>query len=386
MRFTLWRSWRFWGLLLVGSTAVGLLEAAQVVAGASARGTSISWGRAAGSTMPSWYVMALLVPGIAWAANRFRLDGSHWRRALAAHLPLAVLFSAIHMAAASFISDILLYPSDWSTAFSVNLSRVFSMYFAIDVFTYFALLGAAYAFDYGSRYRENERVAAELAVRASRLETSLTRAKLEALRMQLNPHFLFNALNSVAVLALRGERHGVVRIITRLSDLLRLSLENSEQTIALRDELDFLDRYLEIEQVRFQDRLQVVREIEPTTLDAVVPSLILQPLVENALLHGIARQTGPGCLCIRTRRSGDRLVLAVTDNGPGFTADDLARTTADGVGLANTRARLDQLYGTRYHLELGNDDGGGACVTLSLPFRFVTDRRPRSAPEAAWRA
>ncbi|HSJ10689.1 MAG TPA: histidine kinase, partial [Longimicrobiales bacterium] len=218
---------------------------------------------------------------------------------------------------------------------------------------------------------EREGQAAQLALKASRLEASLVRANLDALRMQLNPHFLFNTLNAIAVMALKGEKHGVVRMLTLLSDLLRLSLEQKEQVVSLREELGFLDHYLEIEQVRFKDRLTVERDIEPETLDAEVPTLLLQPLVENAIRHGVSRRAGPGTVRVEaTIDDGEVLQLRVMDTGPGF--GNVRSSDGTGVGIANTRARLDQLYGNRHDLELCNRAEGGACVTVRLPLRIFS--------------
>jgi sensor histidine kinase YesM len=242
-------------------------------------------------------------------------------------------------------------------------------------------VGAFYAIDYQKKYSAHERAVAELALKTSRLEGSLARANLEALRMQLNPHFLFNTLNAISVLALKGERQNVVRMLTRLSDLLRLALENAHQVVTLEEDLAFLQPYLEIEQVRFRDRLQVVTDVPPETLDAEVPSLLLQPLVENAVRHGIAQRTAPGLVEIRAFTADGRLVLEVRDSGPGFPADHAAVGERTGVGLANTRARLEQLYGADYRLETVNAPGGGAIVRVVIPFRqYEGDRAFDAAP------
>jgi two-component system, LytTR family, sensor kinase len=389
----IWRSWKFWLAVLVAATCVGLLEGAQVYAGASAIGRPVSWAAALGSTMPSWFVMAALLPGVLWMSSRFPLEAGRWRLALLAHLAAAVVFALLHIGFSSWISDyVLVANGPMPFGFRVNLSRLLTIYFMVEIVTYFALVGGYHAYEYSRRFRERENAAAQLALRASRLEGSLTRANLDSLRMQLNPHFLFNTLNAISVMALKGERHGVVRMLTLLSDLLRLSLEQRQQVVPLRQELDFLDRYLEIEQVRFRDRLSVERDIDLDALEAEVPSLLLQPLVENAIRHGIARQPGPGT--VRLEASivrGEVLELRVLDTGVGLSpgrhaaARAVARpgayaATAEGtgVGLANTRARLEQLYGAEQDLELTNRPGGGACVTVRLPLRFTTATVPDS--------
>jgi sensor histidine kinase YesM len=316
--------------------------------------------------MPSWYVLALLLPGILWLAWRFPFDDGGWRVAVPVHTAASIVFTAVHLAGASWLSDYVLM-NDMPLSFGRNLARLLGIYFVIDLFFYWFILGAYYMRQYWRRLRERERQAAQLALKASRLETSLTRAHLEALRMQLNPHFLFNTLNAISVLAMKGEKQAVVRTLTLLSDLLRVSLESSEQVVALREEIALLERYLEIEQTRFRDRLTVDFDLQPDALDAEVPTLVLQPLVENAIRHGISRTPGPGRVHISASVADGRLRLTVRDTGPGL--QDEAETAGSGIGLANTRARLEQLYGGDYLMQLENAVGGGAQVAIELPFR-----------------
>jgi sensor histidine kinase YesM len=266
---------------------------------------------------------------------------------------------------ASWLSDYVFY-HDMPLPFWTNLQRLFGLYFLLYALIYFAILALHRGYVAQRNLRAREREAAELALKTSRLETSLTRAHLESLRMQLNPHFLFNTLNTVSVLAMKGERQRVVRMLTMLSDLLRLALDQAEPQVPLREELEFLDRYLEIEQVRFGERLILRRDIDPAALDAEVPSLLLQPLVENAIRHGIARRPGAGRIDLTVRRTAGRLVITVADTGRGFTAEALRGQ--HGIGLANTRARLEQLYGDRQSLVLENAEEGGGIVRITLPF------------------
>jgi two-component system, LytTR family, sensor kinase len=389
----IWQKRKFWFALLGAATLIGLLEGAQVYTGASAIGRPMTWSRALGSTMPSWYVLLALLPGIIWMSHRFPLEPGCWRRSLGVHFGAAIIFAFLHVTATSWISDYVLYSGmEPMWTFGMNLSRLLTVYFVIELFTYFGLVGAYHAYDYAWRLRARERDAANLALKASRLEASLSRANLDTLRMQLNPHFLFNTLNAISVLALKGERHGVVRMLSLLSDLLRITLDSREQIVSLRDELEFLDRYLEIERVRFEDRLRLEREIDPDTLAAEVPSLLLQPLVENAIGHGISRQPGPGVIRIEsTILDGEVLQLRVLDTGPGFDAarNGNARRGAHsfgsggGVGITNTRARLEQMYGERQELVLGNRPEGGACVTVRLPLRLFSSELIEEAPQRA---
>ena len=214
----------------------------------------------------------------------------------------------------------------------------------------------------GQRLSEKE-------VQAATLESQLSEARLNALKMQLQPHFLFNTLHSIGALARTGRGEEVVRVVTGLSDLLRRVLTaGGGQLVLLEEELDFVDRYLEIEGLRFQDRLRVTREIAPDVLDAQVPNLILQPLVENAIRHGISVLPKSGRVELRASRRGEQLVIEVRDDGPGPGGPPMG----GGIGLANVRGRLEELYGSRAQLELvhdtwGETGGTGTCARLSLP-------------------
>jgi LytS/YehU family sensor histidine kinase len=208
--------------------------------------------------------------------------------------------------------------------------------------------------DYYRKFKDRE-------LRATQLEARLAEAQLQVLRMQLQPHFLFNTLHAISALV-HQDAEAADRMISRLAEFLRLTLDSvGVQEIELKGELESLDKYLEIEQVRFSDRLTVVRSIEPHTLDMLVPNLILQPLVENAVRHSIAPRSAGGRIEIRARREGNNLVIDVTDDGGG------AVPLCEGVGLTNTRARLRQLYGEAQMVEIRAEQGTDFRVTLSLP-------------------
>jgi LytS/YehU family sensor histidine kinase len=227
---------------------------------------------------------------------------------------------------------------------------------------------AALAIDNARLYTEALE-ARERAVRTSQLEAQVVHARLDALRAQLNPHFLFNALNTVAMLVRRKANADALKAVVSLSEVLRQALAGGgAQQVALREELSLVDHYLRVEQLRFRDRLRVSVEVEPDTLDASVPSLVLQPLVENAVRHGVARRGEGGCVEIAGRREKGTLVLQVRDDGPGFPRGwDPVR--GGRVGLANTRERLQRLYGSAFRLETSNAPSGGAVVTVEIPYR-----------------
>jgi sensor histidine kinase YesM len=226
---------------------------------------------------------------------------------------------------------------------------------------YLLITFLTYAYSYYQRYRQGE-------LRASQLEAQLSQAQLQALKMQLHPHFLFNTLHSISAL-LHRDTESARKMITRLGDFLRLTLENSgTQEVTLKQEIEFLRCYLEIEQIRFQDRLTTHVFVDPDALDTRVPNLILQPIVENAIRHGVAPRSTPGEIEIRAKQEDGFLRIRIRDNGPGLpmnrTVDSLFKK---GLGLTNTQTRLDRLYGADHRFAIANDPAGGLAVTLEIP-------------------
>ena len=249
----------------------------------------------------------------------------------------------------------------------------FSARVRVNLPIYWIIVSVAHASLFYRRSQERERKALELAA-------GLAQAKLQALRMQLQPHFLFNTLNAISTLVHRDAR-AADEMIGNLSDFLRLTLETADQQeIPLRQELDFLDHYLAIEQVRFGERLRVSREIAPEALSALVPSLILQPLVENAIRHGLEPSRQAGLLTITASRAEGAVRLVVRDNGVGLKPAPAA-AGREGIGLANTRARLRELYGEAARLELKAGPEGGLAVEITLPFHTAPIAPAASAPD-----
>jgi len=234
---------------------------------------------------------------------------------------------------------------------------------ALDGFAYIALIGLAHAGVFHRRYREREQ-------QATLLTSRLNEARLHALQAQLQPHFLFNTLNGIATL-LRRDPAKAEDMLLSLSDLLRIALSSSHrQEIPLREEMDFLGRYLAIQKMRFGDRIEVIEEIEPAAMDCLVPALLLQPLAENAIRHGLEPSGQPGQLRITGVRDGEWLRLTVEDNGVGLRSNGSNRT---GVGLANARERLATLHDTAYEFELKERSQGGVAVNIRLPARTETE-------------
>lgn len=322
-------------------------------------GRAIEWKRLLAVWLISAYIWAVLTPVILYLARIFPLERKRLMKSLLAHLLASLFFAAFEVLLFVLILPHLGLPRPRPTFF-LTFKFALAVDFHFNVLTYLAILGITLAVDYYRRYRERE-------LRASQLQARLAQAQLQVLKMQLHPHFLFNTLHAIQTL-MHKDVEAADRMIARLSDLLRASLESvGVQEVSLKQELELLDRYLEIEQTRFRDRLTVEMQIEPETLDARVPNLILQPLVENAIRHGIAPRSAPGRIEISARRDNGTLNLEVRDNGRGIVLDAEAKLK-EGLGLSNTRARLEQLYGPSHRFDLENRTGGGLIVSLAIPF------------------
>ena len=307
-----------------------------------------------------WIYWALVTPLIFWLGRRIPLNGQSLSFALPAHFGLAILFGLSHLAGWAALGTVFGMSSGEAVSFRDEFVRLAQFLPYVEVIFYWAILGAGIAED---TYRQAR--AGELEAKA--LEAQLQEARLQALRMQLHPHFLFNALNTVAMLIRNGEHQQAVEMTAGLGELLRRSLnDNTEQEVTLEHELEFIRRYLALEQLRFPDRLRVEIEAPAETLSAVVPNLILQPLLENAIRHGVAQSSSAGLVRIVARRANEWLELLVQDDGKGLPND---RELAQGIGLSNTRKRLAQLYGERAELTLQNASPAGAVARLKIPYR-----------------
>jgi len=353
------RRWR-WTLYIGIWTTVGILFVGPQVAQCLVEQTEIPWAKVT-SEFLGWYIWGLLFPLIWGFTKRYPLE----RRSFLLRLP-------INLAFAFFITFVYLLLSliKWE-AINAFTTGSFSLRRAVDalpdylfsgieyyLLIYFAMAALNHAVAYYTLYRERE-------VKASRLEAQLVLAHLEVLKMQLHPHFLFNTLNAISALMHR-DVDAADHMISLLSDLLRLALDDDNRhQVPLGEEIEFLERYLAIERIRFRDRLTVEIDIEPPSSRGQVPRLILQPLVENSIRHGIAMRSAAGRVGVRARLKGNRLEVRVCDDGPGI-AD--ASKLKEGVGLANTKARLEQIYGGDYLFELRTAEIGGLEVRLEIPF------------------
>lgn len=349
-----------WGTLFVLWTIPGLLCALQVyTGGVLVRGQPYTWGAILWYALPVWWLWIPFTLVALVLARRFPLERGRLLRGLLVHVPASLILTVLHLAFYAYWIEVAApYATRPMSLFGRTLALANNVWLHVDLLAYGAILGGYYALTY-------YRTAQERLLRASQLETRLAEARLQALRMQLHPHFLFNTLNAISTLILKQDHDTAIEMLTHLSDFLRTTLE--EQThpeVPLERELAFAEQYLAIERCRFGERLHVEVDVEPETLSALVPGLILQPLVENAVRYGIAPQETRGRLVLRAHRHDDRLRLEVKDDGPGFSA----RASSSGIGLVNTQARLKQRYGSDHLFAITNGTDGGTRVTIDLPF------------------
>ena len=278
---------------------------------------------------------------------------------IAKHLAIAVVFSLVQLSVYTFLLRAFDLANAGSRPMMTTLSNTFLSKFHTGMVTYVLIVLVFYGIDFYRRYREGQ-------LHTSRLQAQLVEAQLHALKMQLHPHFLFNTLHAISTLV-HKDAGAAERMIARLSDFLRLALDNAgTQEVTLKQEIEFLQKYLEIEQIRFEDRLQVDMQIAAEALEVMVPNLILQPLVENAIRHGIANRSQAGELSMSAHLQNGSLRVRICDNGPGLTTGRHS-AVREGVGIANTKKRLHSLYGSRAQLSLQNRPSGGLEVVLIIP-------------------
>jgi signal transduction histidine kinase len=354
------QSWMEAAVIFAGWTAFALLTvyqtSEQFAVRPSTRGLPMPWGVVV-STVVDSYLWALATLAVFWLARRFPIERGRALRAVAIHSACgAVILSMRFVAYVEIVRYGDLLPNQ---SFELLVWARLNQ----NIVLYVLLVGVAHTALYYHRYRERERA-------AERLAAGLAVARLQALKMQLHPHFLFNTLNAISAL-IPADAQPARRMVAQLGDMLRIALDHEEtQEVTLREELAFLQPYLEIEQVRLGERLTVAMNIHRDTLDARVPHLILQPLVENAVRHGIAPRIEPGTVWVSATAGagGDFLELEVRDDGPGIEANH--RTGAsNGVGLANIQSRLQQLYGDDHRFDLRTHPDGGAIVKVGIPLR-----------------
>jgi LytS/YehU family sensor histidine kinase len=304
---------------------------------------------------------------ILWGADRWRLEPGARRGALARHLALMGGVAPVQITTTYTLHYLMLsavgHPPTQSLGALISGGMIWGVF--TGCFYYWLIIGVYMAFLYPRLYHAQRTAAADLLVRTAQLEAQLTHAQLDALRLQLHPHFLFNTLNAIAALAPADSRRAQ-RMLARLGDLLRQTLEAEAAEITVERELVLLAPYVEIQRLRFEERFRYVERVAPDARSGLVPALLLQPLVENAVQHGVSRRPEGATVTLSIERRAERLTLEVADDGPGPTAGTQG---GNGIGLANTRARLAQLYPGSHRVELARGPAGGARVTVDIPFR-----------------
>jgi two-component system LytT family sensor kinase len=302
---------------------------------------------------------ALMAPLILKLRERLPLSRGRWLGGMAFHVGMSFTVMATYylgrILSYTLLSDEKMVAEFWTIAAKSFYGRNI-----IDMAFYWAVIAYGYSLEIHERYKNEE-------IKSAQLEARLVETELKALREQLRPHFLFNTMNTIAVLVREGKNDEAVTLLARLSSLLRMSLDPARtHEVTVRDEMNFLADYIDIQKARFSDRLSVSVEIEPAAMDARIPNLLLQPLVENAIIHGVAAKSGPGHVQVKGRIEGENLHLQVCDDGPGLSA---GKATRQGIGLANTRERIAKIYGARGRITLKSDPGCGVAVEIVLPRR-----------------
>ena len=346
------------GITLLGFwTLVGLAFASQFYLSSAQIGRTVTWLQAITYSLGDWYVWAVLSFPILWLARRFPPDASRPWRIAAIHFVAALITSLAYVLLRSAVGEVQSLMLGEPVTFGEVFRPLMIKTFPFNLLIYGVILSVSHAVDYYRKYHERT-------VHTLELEKHLAEARLQALVRQLKPHFLFNTLNGIASLMHR-DVDAADRMLVRLSELLRITMNRpGQQLTTVGEEIAFIQKYLDIERIRFSDRLDVVIDVAPDSVDAEVPSLIIQPLVENAIRHGIEPNTRTGLIVVSVKRNADELILEVRDNGVGMPPGGFTR---EGIGLGNTRARLRELYGDRHRFELANAPDGGLAVRLTLP-------------------
>ena len=363
-RGTVWSSfvllWLALGLFSAGSNLVQLPAIRRT--GPPPAGSLSMASRTFWFQLAVWLAWVVLAPLPAWCRRRWPLERGTLKRTLPLHLLAVILLCAAHSAMALLSMWLIMQsgqPLEGQQAAAIlTFSSVRDLPFA--ALFYGLVLGTGSAFEYYRQFRERE-------LRASQLEAQLAQAQLQMLKMQLHPHFLFNTLNGITGLVRDNDNPAAIQMLVGLSDLLRQTLDNAgKQEVSLSEELEWLELYLKLQHIRFSDRLSVQITAAPETLDAMVPNLITQPLVENAIRHGLAPRAAPGRVALSARRADARLELSVCDDGVGL-PDGWRLASCIGLGLLNTEARLRQLYGADFRFEVRNRQQGGVEAFVSIP-------------------
>ncbi len=366
--------WRLFGIALGLATVIGFFSTVLLKVAISGAGSTISWAEA-GTGWLDWYIWAALTPLVVWLARRLPVTAGNWPRSVAVHVLLGAVVSAVELGlflvAASGYNE--LFMGRDLPSYGDRYLTLIGRWLPIQMLIYSLIVTAVTAIEHGRRARERD-------VRAATLEAELARTQVHALQAQIQPHFLFNTLNTISMAVRQARNDAAVRMMAHLSGVLRRSMEaTARPETTLGRELRFIEDYLRIEQYRLEDRLRTRWEVDEELLDARVPTMLLQPLVENAVRHGIAEQAEGGEIVIHARRMDGTVDLRVEDTGVGLDPE-----TEPGIGLENVRRRLEAQYGEGASLSLEPRIGGGTVARIILPLEIdesaiSTDADPRAA-------
>lgn len=361
------RTRRFWKATLIvfaAWTAIGIMNTFQRFANTSdMRDQYPLWTLTRIAMLSQWLKAVLSLP-LLWFVEHFPVSAANWKRQVPRYLMALAAYILLYLWLRPFVVPNLFYstvtgvPMQYSPPFSEMMWVSFRSFFGDLIYSFFLTVFAAYAWEYAKRIKREQ-------LMQERLQARLARAELQALKMQLQPHFLFNTLHTISNLT-SVDSSKAQQMIARLSELLRLSLEHvTTEAVPVRRELDFLHTYLDIEQTRFEERLRVTVDFGEETLDAEIPNMLLQPLVENAIKHGISKRAQGGAIMLVGRREHDRMVIVVSDDGAGTSNG----TRGSGIGISNTRARLQQIYGDDFAFEVRPTERG-MVIRIDIPFRI----------------
>jgi hypothetical protein len=354
------KRWIRTALIVSGWAFLGFVLTIEVYFNGRANGLGVGFVELAISQFGRALIWAVLVPAILWLRTKVPLRSGDWAGGIGFHLFMSFLLMAVYYLGRLWLYSMFFHPMMETGGFWKEAFLGFYGHNLVDMAYYWGVLAFGHGLEIYQKYKDQE-------LKAAQLEARLVETELKALREQLRPHFLFNTLNTVAVLVREDKKDAAVDLLAHLGALLRLSLDlDRSQEVPLREEMAYLERYLEIQRARFTDRLTVEIHVEPEALAARIPNLLLQPIVENAILHGIAPKVGPGRIEVNGRVAEGRLHLEVRDDGPGLPANGGARY---GIGLSNTRERLAKIYGSCASLALSTAPGGGVVVQIALPCR-----------------
>jgi two-component system LytT family sensor kinase len=339
---------------VIGGISLSVISTGPSYAGTISTARAVIWQVSAWLPWAVWTALAI------WLVRRLPFSKKTWPLATLVHVGACAAIGIFQIFSV-VVLDRLFWPEPPEFSVGEHFNRAFVRLVDFVVVIYMAVVAVGIAVDYFRRYRQQQ-------VAAERLRTEMVQAQLLALRSQLNPHFLFNALNSVISLMDR-DVPAAQRMVARLGDLLRLSLSATETEVSLERELSLVKQYLEIERIRFGDRLTVTVDVPRELLELPVPNLVLQPLVENAIVHGVGPRPGPGRVTVQAHQMGDTLLLRVLDDGLGLDRTD--SNVGFGIGVGNTRARLAAIYGAAASLTLKEAEWGGCVAEIRLPVAAV---------------